>query len=442
MTFWCEKQADNSPLRKILVVDDDPVIRMFLEATLIKAGYTVLTAETGATGVDQVRQNEPDLILLDVMLPDMDGLEVCRTIKSGCSQGSCYVILISGQLVTPEEQARGLDVGADGYMSKPLSQTEVLARVEAMLRIKRAEEQLLKVSHEYEMVFQSTQDALFLVAVENEHSFRFIRNNRAHQRATGVSLEMLCGKTPEELLGNVLGKQVSANYLRCVRAAQPISYEEALDLPGGRRIWFTTLTPVFENNVPTFLVGCAQDITQHKQAEERLRIMATTDEMTGLRNRRHFMEQLQQEVERGRRYGQVFSVMMLDIDHFKRVNDDYGHLAGDAALRHLAGVMCKLLRQVDVPGRFGGEEFAVILPQTRLDGAFQLAERLRIGVETDPVRTEDKVIPLTMSIGVAEYDVSIGEADDILKLADDALYAAKNAGRNQTVRARRPDVGK
>ncbi len=437
MTFCCEKQADNSPLRKILVIDDDPISNLFLKATLSNAGYAVLTAETGAEGLELTRQNEPDLILLDVIMPVMDGLDVCRTIKSDCRQSHCYVILMSGQMVTPEEQARGLDVGADGYMSKPLSQTEVLARVEAMLRIKRAEERLLKVSYEYEMVFQGTQDGLFLVAVENGASFRFIRNNHAHQKATGISLEMLRDKTPEELLGDEQGKQVSVNYLRCVKAGQPISYEETLDLPGGRKIWFTTLTPVFENNVPTFLVGSGHDITLSKQAEERLRIMATTDELTGLWNRRHFMEHLHQEVKRGSRYGQFFSVMMLDIDHFKQVNDDHGHAVGDTALRHLAGVMRKLLRQVDVPGRFGGEEFAVILPQTRLDGAFQLAERLRIGVEKEPVQTEGKTIPLTVSIGVVEYDADISESDALLKLADDALYAAKSAGRNRTVRAKK-----
>lgn len=434
MTDFFDNTTDGSALRTILVIDDDAVVMLFIRSTLTTAGYRVLTADTGAAGLELARREKPDLILLDVMLPDTDGLEVCRTLKSDSCQDSCYVILISGMLVTPEEQARGLDTGADGYMSKPLSQTELLARVEAMLRIKRTEEQLRRVSYEYEMVFQGTQDALFLVAVENKNRFRFIRNNLAHQQTTGISAEMLRGKTPHELLGDELGTRLSDNYTRCVQSGRPISYEEKLALPGGEKIWFTTLTPVYDNAAITFLVGSAQDITQRKQAEDKLRIMATMDELTGLWNRRHFLDHLNREVERGSRYGQFFSVMMLDVDNFKNVNDLHGHAAGDAALRQLADMMRKYLRGADMPGRFGGEEFAVILPQTHLDGAFQLAERLRRGVEQTPVQIEDKVIPLTVSIGVAEYDQCIAGADVILKLADDALYAAKNSGRNRTMR--------
>jgi diguanylate cyclase (GGDEF)-like protein/PAS domain S-box-containing protein len=437
MTEFEKSNATSAALRTILIIDDDLAVMTFVQSVLVKAGYRVLTADTGAAGLVLARREQPDVILLD-----RSGLDICRSIKSGSSQGSCYVILISAMKITPKEQARGLDAGADGYMRKPLAQSELLARVEAMLRIKQTEEQLRKVSHEYEMVFQGTQEGLFLVAVENETSFRFIRNNHAHQKATGISIEMLRGKTPEELLGDELGKQVSANCTRCLRSGEPIAYEEVLDLPAGRKIWHTTLIPVRENNTITFLVGSSQDITQRKQAEERLQIMATTDELTGLWNRRHFMDHLQQEVERGKRFGQFFSVMMLDIDHFKKVNDNHGHAVGDAALRHVAQVIRNLLRQVDVPGRFGGEEFAVILPQTHLDGAFVLAERLRIGVEQAQVPVQDKTLTLTVSIGVAEFDRNITDPDQVLKLADDALYAAKNAGRNRTMRAKSSAIGK
>jgi diguanylate cyclase (GGDEF)-like protein/PAS domain S-box-containing protein len=298
--------------------------------------------------------------------------------------------------------------------------------------LEEAKRLLQEKSDQFERVFQGTQDALFLIEVIDSQTFKFIRTNQSHQNATGFSLEDVQGKTPQQLLGEETGALVSANYARCVSAQKPISYEEILNLPAGKRTWYTTLTPIFQEGRIVFLVGSSQDITERKQMEQSLRFWATTDELTGLWNRRYFMRAVSQEIQKAHRYMQFFSLLMLDIDHFKHINDRYGHGAGDRVLAQLGYVLRENLRQVDIPGRFGGEEFAIILPQTNLNGAYLIAERLRQYFETNALSYENSEISFTVSIGAAEYQLGLGE-DEIIKMADDALYEAKAKGRNCTV---------
>jgi diguanylate cyclase (GGDEF)-like protein/PAS domain S-box-containing protein len=180
------------------------------------------------------------------------------------------------------------------------------------------------------------------------------------------------------------------------------------------------------------VVVVSRDITELKLLEARLREMATTDFLTGLANRRHFLTLLEQELSRIHRLdGHCASVLMLDSDHFKRVNDTFGHATGDNVLRHLAALMQEQLRKIDTVGRVGGEEFALILPGAELPAAEAFAERLRKKVAGTPMAHEDIVIPLTVSIGVAGIRASDGSADDALVRADRALFRAKECGRNK-----------
>ena len=180
------------------------------------------------------------------------------------------------------------------------------------------------------------------------------------------------------------------------------------------------------------VVVVSRDITELKLLEGELREMAATDFLTGLPNRRHFLAGLEQELARIHRLeGHCASVLMLDSDHFKHVNDSFGHATGDKILRHLGALMRNELRKIDTVGRVGGEEFAVILPGADLSAAEVFAERLRKKVAGTPVAQEDKLIPLTVSIGVAGMNASDASADDALVRADRALYRAKERGRNR-----------
>jgi len=172
---------------------------------------------------------------------------------------------------------------------------------------------------------------------------------------------------------------------------------------------------------------------ERHQAEEKLYEMATTDELTGLRNRRSFMESARQELERALRYGHYFSMISFDLDHFKKVNDSWGHAVGDAVLQHMANLLKDNLRDVDIPGRIGGEEFSVLLPNTSLENGVLLAERLRREVEKSPAMYEGKEISYTVSLGVTVYREGVSSVDELLKAADEALYEAKSKGRNCTV---------
>ncbi len=180
-----------------------------------------------------------------------------------------------------------------------------------------------------------------------------------------------------------------------------------------------------------WVVGTIRDVTERKEAEDSLRKLATTDPLTGLSNRRFFMEKAEEEVEKAKRYNRSLSLLMLDIDFFKKVNDTYGHDAGDDVLKALSVVVLNVLRNVDVFGRIGGEEFSILMPDTDIDGAVFAAERIRQEVEKANMQTRSGILRITVSIGAATVNKRITTLELLLKAADLGLYAAKDAGRNQ-----------
>lgn len=180
-----------------------------------------------------------------------------------------------------------------------------------------------------------------------------------------------------------------------------------------------------------WVVGTFRDVTERKEAEDKLRKLATTDSLTGLSNRRFFMESAEEALERTRRYGRDLCLLMMDIDYFKTVNDMYGHDAGDDVLSILSKTGLRILRNIDVFGRIGGEEFSILLPDTGIEGAAQVAERLRSEIESTKMNTRSGSLNITVSIGVAMYNKETSTLEQLLKAADIGLYAAKEAGRNQ-----------
>lgn len=218
------------------------------------------------------------------------------------------------------------------------------------------------------------------------------------------------------------------------------SFEGRVITPGGDERWWKSVSkPVAADEMQTTYNGVMIDITQQKEMEEELRQLATIDPLTGAFNRRHFTALADEEVARSRRHERSVSVLMLDIDHFKRINDTHGHAGGDEALRQTVAAIRSQLRVNDVLGRFGGEEFAVLLPETEADGAMVLAERIRAAIEHLRVKFEDTSIQFTMSVGVAtlhgDYDIEAA-----LNSADQALYQAKTGGRNRVVSADAPGI--
>lgn len=284
----------------------------------------------------------------------------------------------------------------------------------------------------YRSIHDNVQEAIYVVHVEPDGSFRFLGNNPRHRQATGLGPERIGGARPHDVLPQEVADAACENFRRCIEAGETIRFEEELDLPSGRCYWMSALTPVRgDGGRIELIVGLAVDATEQKRIESELRRLATTDVLTGLANRRHFLERAGQELERVRRYASPSAFIMLDVDYFKRINDTWGHATGDVVLRLLAQVLNEAVRNTDVVGRLGGEEFGVLLPETGLEAASALAERLREAVLERTIEVGEGELRFSVSFGVTVLHANDESVDMPMARADAALYAAKFAGRNQ-----------
>ena len=311
---------DSDGPARILIVDDHEDNVELLRARLEARGYVTDSATDGQEALESVARSVPDLILLDVMMPRVGGIEVARRVK-GNPDLPFIPIIMQTALDSTEHKVEGLDAGADDYITKPINFAELEARVRAQLRIKALQEEV------------------------------------ARQR-----------------------NELSA-------------------------------------------------------MNDRLLSISRTDGLTGLINRRHLEERLEEQFEHARRLGEPFTVVMVDLDKFKSVNDTYGHQAGDAVLKQLAEILVREAREIDRVGRYGGEEFLLILPGTVLDAGVTFAERVRHAIEVHEFTFEGGSLRRTGSFGVAGWPhPRIAGSDGLVKAADDALYVAKETGRNKVVR--------
>jgi diguanylate cyclase (GGDEF)-like protein len=310
----------------ILVADDEPINRTLIQRRLERAGYYVLAAENGREAVEAAMRSLPDLIILDVMMPLMDGLEACRLIKENGATRDIPIIFLSARDET-DVKVSGLSLGANDYISKPFKAEELLARVEVAMRMKR---------------------------------------ERDHLR---------------------------------------LSAEEAK--------------------------------ASAQVAQER----AMTDQLTGLLNRYGLQRVLAHEYAEARRYSRPLSCLMTDLDNFKLINDTFGHIVGDAALKQVSAILTQVVRGSDMVSRYGGDEFLVLLPETDIEGAEALAEKVRAAAASQAFGDGEPRFQLTLSIGAAT--LSDGESgNDMIVRADLALYDAKEHGRNRVGKMSGKDEGR
>jgi len=303
----------------ILIAEDDPVTRMLLKKTLVKAGHEVVSVENGKKAFDLFKENFFPIVLTDWMMPEMDGLDFCRAIRKKKNPGYVFIVLLTAK-DSQDDIITGLEAGADEYLTKPFSRAELIARLNTGRRF--------------------------------------------------------------------------------------LQQEKAL-----------------------------------RQANEEIRILSITDPLTGCSNRGFLNTRLPQEIQRAARYNRPLSIVICDIDHFKKVNDTYGHQAGDTVLKEFSKRINDSIRdKVDMLARYGGEEFLVTLPETDYDGALNMAERLRRVICDKKFDIETKTIKITASFGVTGFDSdnTIGEIsfDILIRHADNYLYRAKKEGRNKVVGGR------
>ncbi len=434
----------------ILIVDDAAPTLKLLTDMLVAAGYQARPFNNGELALRSMAAQAPELVLLDVRMPGMDGFEVCRRIKDNEQLRDIPVIFISGAVDT-EDKLRAFAAGGVDYITKPFQKEEVLARVHTHVALHHSRRLLM----EADLALRKSEQRL-RVAQSVAHLGHWEMDMQSGAMKWSEETYRVLGMDPNTAASSL------AAFLQAVhpddRAHVASSIEQArnggeLDmdfrivLPDGRsRVVHSKgvlMTFADDERHPELIgtvqwikemIGVVQDITERKEMEQRLEHEARTDALTGCATRRHFMEQANLELARVRRYGGKLSMLMLDLDHFKRINDSYGHHAGDLTLQKLAQVCHGVLRQEDVGGRLGGEEFAVLLVETSKASAHEVAERLRQAIAAAEVPLEDgSCVHFTTSIGVATAEPEDSNIEALIKRADQALYQAKNTGRNRVV---------
>jgi two-component system cell cycle response regulator len=446
---------------RILIIDDVPANTRLLEAKLSAEYYQVASGRDGFEALRLAREWQPDLILLDVMMPGMDGFECCRQLKESTATRHIPVVMVTA-LGEPSERLRGLEAGADDFLTKPVEYDTLMARVRSLVRLKRLLDEwrargetvrTLVLSTEPERVpsvdgaralviddwdpnAQAIQDALGRDGIMTS---RASSESEAIALSTGRSFDLIVlsltisGEDPLKLTSSLRAADATRE-VPMLLIAEPEEHERLLrgfDL--GANDWL--VLPLDANE----LRARARNQIRRKFYQDRLRDdlgqaleLALTDSLTGLYNQRYLISHLRGLLAASP--DREVAVLMLDVDHFKQVNDDYGHAAGDRALRALGETLRANTRVFDSLARYGGEEFVVVMPGSNPDEAVAAAERLRAAVEAMTFApAPGGRYRLTVSIGVACAGTGTNTPEALLRDADVALYAAKRAGRNRVI---------
>ena len=419
--------------RAILIVDDSPANLGMLRTMMMQQGYQTFVATTGERALSIARRVRPDLILLDVVMPGIDGFETCRKLKEHLSTEHIPVIFMSARSET-EDIVAGFDIGAADYISKPLRMAEVCARVRAQLQMRSASEAQKEQAERLRRIVHGMDEGLVIV----EASGRIQYGNPACERYLGYGPNELAGRPLSDLLGGTLAQEYLDYFAACATDPAAVHQAGAREVlirhsDGALRAMDLTLSPMVADE-PLF-IGLLHDITHHKRSETALQHAAMVDQLTQIANRRHFDHFLEKEWQRALRSGQPLSLIVLDVDHFKLYNDALGHAAGDLCLQKVAAALqSRALRTTDLAARYGGEEFVLLFAETMQDTALVLAESIRALLES--LRLPHPASPtsewLTVSIGVATIvPTQFDRIEQFFVAADREMYAAKAGGRNR-----------
>jgi len=447
---------------RVLVVDDLLPNLKLLEARLTAEYFDVITATNGPEALAVCAQGLCDIVLLDVMMPGMDGFEVCRRLKANALTTHIPVVMVTA-LDQPADRVRGLEAGADDFLTKPLDEIALIARVRSLSRLKVVIDELR--SRAATSASLGMPDPLQALAVDGSfHGKILLVDDRASSSErilaalSGAHVIELAGDPQEALFRAAEGEFdlliISlalksydglrlCSQIRSLERTRQLPVLVIADLEDRQRVLrgldlgvndYVT-RPIDRNE----LLARVRTQIRRKRYADSLRDnvqasiqMAVVDQLTGLNNRRYLESHLAGMLDRAAGRGRPLTLMMLDIDHFKAVNDTYGHKAGDEVLRAFAARARKMIRSIDLLCRLGGEEFVIVMPDTAIAVAVKIAERVRACIEGAGFEIDDsgRRIPVTVSVGLADRGAE-ANPDALLKRADRALYAAKNAGRNR-----------
>jgi len=389
--------------KKILVVDDDPNLRKTLADILTLKGYESAVAANGAEAIAAAERGMFSLALIDLLLPDMPGLEVMTRIKA--ISPLTEAIILTGH-ASMETAIEATGHGAFSYLLKPYQMDELLMNIRHAVERNQAQEEILRLAS-FPRLLPSPVIELDLVG---EVTYL----NPAAER---LFPELTAGGQSHPLLHD------SKELIAALSQSKPLR-EVIHEAKVGEATYELHISYVREVDLVRIYV---LDITQRKWAEAEIYLLATTDSLTGIANRRQFSTFLASEIDRAKRYGTPMSLAMCDIDYFKRVNDTFGHDVGDHVLQALTSLVKENIRANDVVARWGGEEFMILMPQSDVEAASNVSEKLRLAIAGHHFNNLDK---LTVSLGVTGFEPQ-DDLNSLLKRVDEALYEAKKKGRNR-----------
>ncbi|KQZ00678.1 response regulator PleD [Pseudolabrys sp. Root1462] len=450
---------------RVLVVDDIPANVKLLEARLSAEYFDVATAFSGTEALALCERAECDIVLLDVMMPDMDGFEVCRRLKSNPATHHIPVVMVTA-LDQPSDRIKGLEAGADDFLTKPVSDVALISRVRSLTRLKMVTDELRMraltsreigiESPEREAVADTGRKGRILIIDDRASSYERIATTLGAEHTVDVQSDpkealFRAAEGDYELLIVSLGLADFDGLRLC---SQVRSLERTRSIPilaiaepdnnaklvRGLEIGINDylIRPIDKNE----MLARVRTQIKRKRYTDRLRDnvamsieMAITDALTGLHNRRYMETHLGALTEQAAQRGKPLAVLILDIDFFKSINDGHGHDAGDDVLREFAVRIRKSIRNIDLACRYGGEEFVIVMPETDIAVAGMVAERIRRKIASEPfaIQQGEKQINVTLSIGIAALGAAGDNAAAMLKRADQALYRAKRDGRNRVV---------
>ncbi|MHC2215931.1 PleD family two-component system response regulator [Rhizobium leguminosarum] len=452
---------------RILVVDDIPANVKLLEARLLAEYFDVMTAADGYTALAICERNQVDLILLDIMMPGIDGFEVCERLKASQKTAHIPVVMVTA-LDQPTDRVRGLKAGADDFLTKPVNDLQLISRVKSLLRLKTLSDELrIRADTAHTMGIDDLTRAG--EGRPDETAQVLLVDGRANSqeriiKALKPVADVLALSDPQAALFEAAESAfdlviVNANFddydplrlcsqLRSLERTRflpvLIITEQGADDMVVRALDLGVNDYIIRPVDPNELVARSLTQIRRKRYNDRLRAsvkqtieLAVTDPLTGLYNRRYLDNHLNVLFNRSMARGRPLSVLITDIDRFKHVNDTYGHDGGDEVLREFANRVRSTIRGADLACRYGGEEFVVVMPDTSPEIAAAVAERLRAAIENAPfmLKHAGEALNVTASFGIASRITSVLTPDQLMKQADLALYEAKNTGRNRVVAA-------
>lgn len=448
---------------RVLVVDDIKANVKLLEARLSAEYFEVLTAYSGPEALDVLEKNRVDIVLLDVMMPGMDGFEVCERLKNNHLTQHIPVIMVTA-LDTPQDRLRGLEVGADDFLTKPVDDVALVTRVKNLSRLKMLTDEMsmraetgsqMGLSAQNMPIFNNEEIKGRILLVEDQpRSAERISKNLSSRHKVQIETN------PQQALFHLADQEhdllIISLDLEGVDGLRLCSQVRSLEKTRNLPILVTVnpedkarLMRGLDMGVNDYMVRpiCVNEMMARVNTQVRRKMyadylrncletrveLAVTDALTGLYNRHYLETHLKTLFEDSLKNNKSLALLMTDIDYFKSVNDTFGHDAGDNVLKEFARRLRQNTRSMDLACRIGGEEFVIVMPDTTLPECYNVAERLRRAVEQEPFTTKDNVksLDITTSIGITALDPSITTLEALLKKADNALYCAKRDGRNR-----------